>query len=168
MQVSARFRLYVFVRQSFPHLPLEAHSNEVLLVHGTTQERAASIMQQGFDDRLGNRALYGSGVYFTTDACKADQYCGQTNPRVIILVRVLIGHAFIAEGPMSTHKRPPIADGYGVPHDSTIAHPGIPNVQSKGKGKGKGKTATQQHYEFVAPRGDLQAYLDLMITFTRA
>ena len=35
---------------------------------------------------------------------------------------------------MPTHSRPPQVDGHSVPHDSTIAQPGIPNGQGKGKG----------------------------------
>ena len=45
----------------------------------------------------------------------------------IIVARVLLGHPFLAEGPMQTHERPPQMQGYGVPHDSIIARPGIPN-----------------------------------------
>ena len=51
-------------------------SNEVLLFHGTTPTKAKDILMQGFDDRLASkRDLYGQGVYFTTELCKALQYC---------------------------------------------------------------------------------------------
>ena len=139
--------------QFFPHIKLEANANEALLLHGT--EHAESIVKQGFDDRLSTRNLYGRGVYFTTDSCKAEQYCGNPGApgfRTIIVARVLLGHAFLAEGPMETHQRPPPVNGTSIPHDSTIARPGI----SKGKGEGK----QQIHLEFVVQGS--QAYPELI------
>ena len=55
------------LQECFPHLCLNVGANEVLLLHGTTEENATSIMREGFDDRLTHRHLYGRGVYFTTD-----------------------------------------------------------------------------------------------------
>merc|ERR1712151_1025441 len=101
-----------------------------------------------------SRGLYGRGVYFTTDSCKAQQYCGNGSDRTIILARVLLGHPYITSGPLHSHDRPPIIEAHGVPYDSTLARPGTP------KGKGKGK---QLHWEFVVQRGDLQAYPELLI-----
>ena len=122
-------------------------------------------MRQGFDERLSDRGLYGRGVYFTTDPCKAVQYCDNHPPdrvHCVVLARVILGHPFFAQGPMQTHERPPQVPGHDVTHDSTVARPGIPN----GKGKGKGKGSPQQtHWEFVASRGDLQAYPELLIRF---
>ena len=148
------------LERRFWWIQLERYANEVLLFHGT--ESADHIVQQGFDERLFERGLYGRGIYFTTDACKALQYSGHGPNHCVILARVLLGHPFEACGPMKTHERPPIAKGYGVPHDSTVARPGIPNGKGKGKGKGMGQ---QAHWEFVAPRGDLQAYPELIIRF---
>ena len=59
------------LRGYLPHAVLERCANEVLCIHGTTKESASHIANQGFDDRLGNRELYGRGIYCTTDACKA-------------------------------------------------------------------------------------------------
>ena len=81
----------------------------MFLLHVTDPKTAESIVKQGFDDRLCSRCLYGRGVYFTTEPCKAVQYCGNAgNPggRTMILARVLLGHPFLAEGPMETHQRP--------------------------------------------------------------
>jgi hypothetical protein len=39
--------------------------------------------------------------------------------------RVILGNPFMAEGPMTTQKKPPLVDGHDVPHDATIARPGI-------------------------------------------
>ena len=53
------------------------YANEVVLLHGATEENAQQIVKQGFDERLTQPKLYGRGVYFTADACKAVQYSGQ-------------------------------------------------------------------------------------------
>lgn len=141
----------------FTHVHLEAGANEVLLLHGTSEESAAQIARQGFDERLTHRMLYGRGVYFTTDACKALQYCGDTDGGCIIVARVLLGHPFLAEGPMNKCERPPEVEGTGFQHDSIVVRPGIANGV---KGKGKG---VQVHWEFVVPRGDSQIYPELLI-----
>ena len=44
---------------------------------------------------------------------------------------------YLAERGMPTHQRPPLVNGHGVPHDSTVAAPGTPNGKGKGKGKNK-------------------------------
>merc|ERR1712194_70600 len=90
------------------------------------------IRREGFDDRLNDpkRMLYGHGLYFSTESCKCAQYCGHGDIGYFILARVVLGHPYMATGPMKTHGRPPMVDGYGVPHDSTIAQPGIVNNQS--------------------------------------
>merc|ERR1711879_901380 len=105
---------------------LEADANEVLLLHGTKDKNIHQIINQGFDERCAERTLlYGGGNYFTVDLCKATQYCDD-NCGCLLISRVILGHAFEAQGPM-TDRRPPTAHGYGVPHDSVVARPGIPN-----------------------------------------
>ena len=54
-----------------PYISLDGNTNEVLLLHGTSEESARLIIRHGFDDRLTQRKHYGRGVYLTTDACKA-------------------------------------------------------------------------------------------------
>ena len=112
-------------------------ANEVLHYHGTTTARTQHIMRQGFDERLCSRGLYGRGVYFTRESCKALQYCDEGRDRCLILARVLLGDLFWAKGPMRTHKRPPEVDGHGLPHDSIIVRRGIPHGKSKSKSGGK-------------------------------
>ena len=51
---------------------LVLNSRLALRVHGPAQQNAANIIQQGFAERLTQRELYGRGVYFATDACKAE------------------------------------------------------------------------------------------------
>ena len=105
----------------------------VALVHGTTPTNAMRIAKQGFDDRLSEGVLYGAGIYFTLDFCKALKYSkdrDQEGRCCFLVARVALGHPYMAEGPMRTHRRPPMVDGLDVPHDSVIAAPGIPDRKS--------------------------------------
>lgn len=81
----------------------------------------------------------------------------------MILVRVVLGHPFVAEGPLPPDAGPPEVPGCGVPHDSVIAPPGIPTGQGKGNGE-SGMEDRQQHWEFVLPAGD-RAYPELIVRF---
>ena len=47
--------------QYFQNVDLDPCANEVLLLHGTTEQKANIIEKQGFDDRLAERGLYGKG-----------------------------------------------------------------------------------------------------------
>ena len=112
---------------------------------------------------MNRRALYGIGVYLTIESCKAAQY---SEGGTIIVTRALLGHPYMAQGPMETHLRRPNVEGMDVPHDSTIVAPGTPNGKGKGKGKrvGKGKAKgsdVQKHWEFVVP--DTQLYPELRL-----
>ena len=42
-------------------------ANEALLIHGTKPEVAQKIAEQGFDEPLSRRTLYGRGAYFTDE-----------------------------------------------------------------------------------------------------
>ena len=86
----------------------------LLLLHGTWADNARAIAKQGFDEALSQRALYGRGVYFTTDACKVAQYpCSgyrgigsSATSGCIIVARVVLGHPYMADEPMNAHMRP--------------------------------------------------------------
>ena len=57
------------------HECLDAPTNEWYLFHGTSEDVAEIIAQNGFDERLANMGgLYGAGVYFAEEACKSHQY----------------------------------------------------------------------------------------------
>lgn len=137
-------------------LEVDKRSNEVLLLHGTSGKNVDSIRFQGFDDRLAGRELYGHGVYFALDFCKTLQYCEETDSqgrRCLFIARCVLGHPYFATGPMKHHRRPPIAEQYGVPYDSIIAQRGIQNGFPQG----------QVHIEAVVR--DSQAYPDLLVRF---
>ena len=139
------------------HIKVDAWANELLLLHGTTQANANHILQQGFDDRLSGTIgmLYGTGVYFTSNSCKAMQYCNNdAQGGCIFIARVVLGHPYMARGPMRSHKRPP-RSSHGSPHDSVIARPGIAN----------GLGIPQTHWEFVVPDDQIYPELCAHITF---
>lgn len=133
---------------------LDRDCNEHLLLHGTYGDIASKIIKQGFDARLcSESALYGHGVYFTTESCKALQYTrGQPGETGWLLVaRVTLGDAYFTPGHRVQSLRPPERHASGKLYDSVVAKPGIP----------KGTGGLQVHWEFVVP--DRQAYPELLI-----
>ncbi|CAE7024018.1 Tiparp [Symbiodinium sp. KB8] len=150
---------------------LDAKINEVLVIHGTTLDKTEQIAGFGFDGRLARETgLYGQGVYFTDQSCKALQYSGAVSvPRwgafpttgsgegFFIIARVILGHAKDAEGPLkSTKVEPPVDPGdpsKGRFH-SVIAQPGTLKNQWR----------RQVHREFVIFNG-AQAYPELIVHF---
>lgn len=96
--------------------------NEKWLLHGTHPSKARKIVQEGFDHRVAERGMYGSGTYFASEACKSHQYTCQRHPkgkctcpgiRTVILSRVALGDPFYAMKTMSAWQRrpPPRQDG---------------------------------------------------------
>jgi len=146
---------------------LDGTRNEVYLWHGCQANVAEVIATEGFDERCvsietSKHLLYGTGNYFTSQACKALQYarekdctifkkkcqqficsCSEFRGRVrrcLLYCRVVLGNIHYAEGPMKGCTKPPVRQEGHCPYNSIVANPGIP------KGKGKGK---QEHREFV-------------------
>ena len=116
---------------------MRKRANEVLCIHGTTKESASHIANQGFDDRLGNRELYGRGIYCTTDACKAAQYCNFGEGGCIILARALLGHPFLANG--TPEEAQATAAGARPGHPTRFNHRTPRYSQRAGEGQGQGK-----------------------------
>ena len=63
----------------------------------------------------------------------------------IIVARAVLGHPFVAEGPMQGYDRPPRVEGLHAFHDSTI----VPFAILKGKGKGKGLHSECTNYDYI-------------------
>ena len=92
--------------------------------------------------------MYGRGVYFTIDFCKAARHADEAYDAgryCIIVSRVVLGHPYMATGPMKTHDRLPRIDNRDRLHDSTMACRGIPT--------GLHKSKHQVHIEMVVPEG---------------
>ena len=59
---------------SFPHCEDQQHDvDETILLHGTSWDNADSIVQNGFDNRICGRGMYGAWVYFASAGSKSHQ-----------------------------------------------------------------------------------------------
>lgn len=109
-----------------------ADLDEKILLHGTSWSNADSIVQNGFDHRTSQRAMYGGGVYFACAACKSHQYtcrqhtqgCACEVERTLIIARVALGDAFLATETRYDERRPPIRSNSTGTHDSIVVYPG--------------------------------------------
>ena len=116
---------------------LDGDTNEYLLLHGTTFANAAKIVEQGFDARLSRLGgLYGAGVYFTDETCKALQRhyakpdLSRGGQQCLLVCRVTLGHVYKATRGLREDalRRAPLVSGpglrrKGLPHDSVFADP---------------------------------------------
>ena len=137
---------------------LDPTVNEIWVLHGTTPDKVDLIASFGFDERLAReRGLYGQGVYFTDQTCKAFQYsgAGRQAEGCFIITRLILGEPHYARGPLPQVKVEPPRDpkdaSKGRCH-SVIASPGTPS----------GNGATQVHRELVIFDG-AQAYPEMIV-----
>ena len=72
-------------------------ANTVYLLHGTTLDKVDAICRDGLQTRfsLHNRGIYGKGLYFTTQSCKAFQYSKSRG--CILVCRVVLGRIEILQ-----------------------------------------------------------------------
>ncbi|BFY99969.1 hypothetical protein BsWGS_03009 [Bradybaena similaris] len=76
--------------------------NEIYLFHGTSEDAAYNIINEGFDtDTTDPNSMFGSGLYFAEEVTKADQYTDDRRDRyphgtelTLLLCRVLMGNAY--------------------------------------------------------------------------
>ncbi|CAE7473884.1 Tnks [Symbiodinium sp. CCMP2456] len=137
---------------------LDPTVNEVLVLHGTVPDNVDLIANFGFDERLAReRGLYGQGVYFTDQTCKAFQYSGASKQGngCFIITRLILGDPHYAQGPLQKTKVEPLRDpkdpSKGRCH-SVIASSGTPS----------GNGARQVHRELVIFNG-AQAYPEMIV-----
>lgn len=105
----------------FPSVQTNTKVNELFLFHGTTEESAFSIAQNGFDpSKASLRGMYGAGTYCADYSCKSMQYTrpNRSSQRIFVVGRVLMGKAYATKKTMQGHKEPP--EGY----DSVYAKDG--------------------------------------------
>ncbi|CAE7450889.1 Parp12 [Symbiodinium natans] len=133
--------------------------DEKILLHGTSHDKAVSILQEGFDHRCGLNGMYGDGTYFTSAACKAHQYameeCGE---RTLLLCRVVLGDAFHTTRILRGQRRPPKRTGADGTYSSVIVNPGTVEGHHNPQ-------AQQIHQEFVIFHGE-QAYPAFVVRYT--
>ena len=98
----------------FPMVELNQNINELFLFHGTNEQSAGLIAENGFDPSRGG-GLYGAGSYCADYSCKSMQYAGGQRPlpgqeRIFLICRVLMGRAYQTKTALSQIKEPPEND----------------------------------------------------------
>lgn len=89
----------------------------------TKAEHVPVIQQTGFDERVANRGMLGTGCYFAENSSKSDQY---TTPNghdrfYIFLARVCLGSPYRTSSAHNDFRRPPsIPGGSGRLFDSVL------------------------------------------------
>jgi len=104
----------------------DASINERFYFHGTNAGTASKIAQFGFDERFSD-GMYGFGLYFTPDACKALQYSHEDESGIctLLLSRVLVGNPYYTQRTCRDIRHPPEkCEDTGLLFDSVIARPG--------------------------------------------
>eukprot|EP00435_Cladocopium_sp_Y103_P019436 s3431_g4.t1 len=124
--------------------------NEYWLWHGTRYSNIDSILKEGLDEHLSRlEGLYGAGIYFSDEACKALQY-SDSGAHYLLFCRVVLGRPYYSKNTLPSMRslkelkkrqgllETPDVDG----HHSVIVNPGP--VQNHPSASGK-----QVHREFV-------------------
>eukprot|EP01006_Ploeotia_vitrea_P053573 TRINITY_DN67800_c1_g1_i1.p1 TRINITY_DN67800_c1_g1~~TRINITY_DN67800_c1_g1_i1.p1 ORF type:complete len:218 (-),score=3.31 TRINITY_DN67800_c1_g1_i1:41-694(-) len=148
---------------SSPHQHTD-NSNYVYLLHGTSNKTAQLIAQNGFDVSFNKRSLYGKGLYFTDQWCKAVQYATSNSDDesdssgCVIVARVVLGDVFLLPSDKS-----PVISGRHIPYY------GIPGVERNTyhslwakAGHTKWGKNVQLHNEFVVQDGR-QCYPEYLV-----
>ena len=108
--------------------------DEKVLLHGTSWDKANSIVQEGFDFRTCYSGMYGAGAYFAGAACKSHQYtcekhknkcCECRCERTLIIARVALGDSYVAKETRKNDRRPPNRGGATGTYDSVAVEPGL-------------------------------------------
>jgi len=155
------------------HPMLDAACNECWLWHGTRWNSLDAIMAEGLDEHLSQlNGLYGGGIYFSDEACKALQYtdAGDTgDTRCLLYCRVTLGRPYFTRNTLKSLRtlkrlpemhqrgdllRPPDPAG----HDCVVA--------SRGAMVGHPSACGQLHREFVIFDGAL-AYPEFVVSVGR-
>jgi hypothetical protein len=87
---------------------LDLALNEAFLCHGTDVATAKKIKCFGYDKQF-CKGIYGDGLYFTPDSCKALRYATPEDDRVrtLILARVLVGDPCFTTETLSHERHAP-------------------------------------------------------------
>ena len=135
----------------FKSVKVEEKINELFLLHGTREECGKLVAKEGFDPSQSNKlSLYGAGIYFSENSCKALQYAPQTRAgeRVLIICRVLMGNSYNTNNSLQGHREPPEVEGKRF--DSVFAQ------------EGKGNKKRQKHNEYITYSAD-QVYPEYLV-----
>ncbi|CAE8634427.1 unnamed protein product [Polarella glacialis] len=112
---------------------IDSSCNEYWLWHGTRHHNVEAILKEGLDEHLSLLdGLYGAGIYFSDEACKALQYSDANGPRYLLLCRVLLGRPYYTRNILKTLRSPKNLPERGdllqrpeaAGHDSVIVNAG--------------------------------------------
>ncbi|PAA79664.1 hypothetical protein BOX15_Mlig034564g1 [Macrostomum lignano] len=76
---------------------VKKNSEPLLLIHGTTGDKAERIIQEGF--QVGTGGMYGAGIYFATDTSKSAQYAIDSRVKTLLLCNVVLGKYMVCDAP---------------------------------------------------------------------
>lgn len=112
------------------HESPDAAVNECFLWHGSKASLLPTIREWGLDERVCSlQGLYGAGLYFASQSCKAAQYAPPSQGKHYMLyTRVLLGVPYYPRSGMLGARRPPAHPKCpGKLCDSVIANVGVAN-----------------------------------------
>jgi len=106
--------------------PFEGHLFNSWLFHGLHPDNLLDVLNNGFDPIVGDRQIWGKGVYFARDAQMADGYAtaDDDNKKRLILTLVVTG---IPTSGNWGFKRPPKLHGF-FPYSSMVDRISNPEV----------------------------------------
>lgn len=90
------------VRASCPMIDFTR--NEYWLWHGTRYSNIDAILKEGLDEHLSRmEGLYGAGIYFSDEACKALQYSDR-GPHYLLFCRVVLGKPYYTKNTLPSMR----------------------------------------------------------------
>ena len=132
---------------------LSRQANTVYLLHGTSRENVSSILKYGLKTSyaLAKDGMYGKGIYFADESCKANQYTGGGDHKCILICRVVLGHSELFRDAENASNRLFPAANY----DSTIA----------GKSYTVRNGSKQAHNEYIVYQ-DCACYPEFVVSYS--
>ena len=161
------------IRRTFPWVQLDPTVGEELLLHGTGNGTVEAIAEQGFNERFSRNGLYGDGIYFAEQSCKANRYSDAAHydrkhegfQGCLIVTRVALGECFETTQQRPGERMAPLrneADLTLGTFDGVVFNPDA--REASGSAHRIGMPQTQEHREFVIFDGS-RAYPEFAVYF---
>jgi len=146
-------------------LELFANVNEVFLFHGTSAKSIEHIAHQGLDDRIAKDGMLGSGIYFSENSSKSDEYITPDAHHncSVFLCRVLLGIPFVTMRNLEKIRRPPCRNGdFGI-----CGHSRADSVLAECKRTSNNAGCLLERYREFVVYDRSHCYPEFLITFKR-